>query len=106
MIISNLFTVVGGSTTPVAGTAVSTLVDNIISLRDVELESALRRPLIIFKARGTAHDREIREFEITSKGMIVKEKFVGVEQILGGAARRSITNEAAENLARAFGKKQ
>lgn len=100
-----LFTVTSEPTASMTGTGVSSFVDNIISLRDVELESALRRSMIIFKARGRAHDRDIREFEITSKGMIVKEKFVGVEQILGGAARRSMTNEAAENLARAFGKK-
>jgi len=76
--------------------------DNIISLRDVELESTLRRSLVIFKARGTAHDRDIREFEITSKGLVVEEKFAGVEQILGGAARRSMTEKAAEAWAQAF----
>jgi circadian clock protein KaiC len=63
---------------------ISTLMDNIISLRHVEVESTLKRSLVIFKARGTAHDRDIREFEITPKGMIVKERFVGLEQVLGG----------------------
>jgi circadian clock protein KaiC len=104
--VTSLLTMTGESTSPVTGTGVSTLMDNIISLRDVELESTLKRSLIAFKARGTAHDRDIREFEITPKGMIVKEKFVGMEQILGGAARRSFTEEAVENLARAFGKKR
>lgn len=55
-----------------ASSMVSALMDNIISLRHVEIESALKRSLVIFKARGTAHDRDIREFEITLKGMIVK----------------------------------
>jgi circadian clock protein KaiC len=104
--ITLVFTVTSEPTASMTGTGVSSFVDNIISLRDVELESALRRSMIIFKARGTAHDRDIREFEITSKGMIVKEKFVGVEQILGGAARRSMTEKAARTLAEAFGGKR
>ncbi len=100
-----LFTATSDSTGPVTSTGISSIVDNIISLRDVELESTLKRSLIVFKERGTAHDRDIREFEITPKGMVMKGKFAGVEQILGGAARRSMTDEAVDNLARAFGKK-
>jgi circadian clock protein KaiC len=104
--VTTLLTSVSESTAPVTGTGISTLMDNIISLRDVELESALRRSMIIFKARGTAHDRGIREFEITSSGMVVRGKFAGVEQILGGAARRSFTEEAASAWASAFAKKR
>ncbi len=87
--VTTLFTATSETVTPMTGKVVSTLVDNIISLRDVELESALRRSLTVLKARGTAHDRDIREFEITSKGVVVKEKFAGVERILAGAARQS-----------------
>ena len=64
------------------------LMDNVISLRNVEVESALKRSLVIFKARGTKHDRDIREFEITTTGMEVKQKFVGWEQLLAGAPRK------------------
>jgi circadian clock protein KaiC len=90
-----------------ASSMVSALMDNIISLRHVEIESALKRSLVIFKARGTAHDRDIREFEITLKGMIVKGRFAGLEQVLGGAPRRTVatTEEVAESWARAFGEK-
>jgi len=100
--VTSMLTVTGESTTPVTGTGISTLVDNIISLRDVELESALKRSLVVFKARGTSHARDIREFEITSKGLTVKEKFAGVEQILGGAPRRSLSEEATKAWAEAF----
>jgi circadian clock protein KaiC len=88
-----------------ANSRTSTLMDNIISLRHVEVESMLKRSLVIFKARGTAHDRDIREFEITLKGLIVKERFTGLEQVLGGAPRRTTSNiqEVAESWARAFG---
>jgi circadian clock protein KaiC len=101
-----LFTVVGETTALEPGTGISTLMDTIISLRYVEVESSLRRSLVVFKARGTAHDKDIREFDITSKGIVVMEKFVGLEQILGGAARKSFTEEAASAWARAFAKKR
>jgi circadian clock protein KaiC len=74
------------------------LMDNVISLRNVEVESALRRSLIIFKARGTKHDRDIREFEITPEGMEVKHKFVGWEQLLAGAPRRKGTGSGEDNV--------
>lgn len=62
--VTSLFTAVSESAAPVTGTGISTLMDNIISLRDVELEGALRRSMIVFKARGIAHDRDIREFDL------------------------------------------
>ena len=67
---------------------VSSLMDVIISLRQVESESALRRALVIFKARGLLHDSSIKEFEIGSKGIVVHERFTDLEQILGGSARK------------------
>jgi circadian clock protein KaiC len=67
---------------------VSSLMDVIISLRQVESESALRRALVIFKARGLLHDSSIKEFEIGAKGIVVHERFTDLEQILGGSARR------------------
>ena len=67
---------------------VSSLMDVIVSLRQVESESALRRALVIFKARGLLHDSSIKEFEIGSKGIVVHERFSDLEQILGGSARR------------------
>ncbi len=67
---------------------VSSLMDIIVSLRQVESESALRRALVIFKARGLPHDTSIKEFEINPKGIVVEEKFTDIEQILGGSARK------------------
>ena len=80
------------------------LMDNVISLRNVELESALRRFLVIFKARGTKHDRDIREFEITPQGIEVKEKFLGWEQLMAGAPRRAWAEGTEGNWANFFSK--
>jgi circadian clock protein KaiC len=86
-------------------TGLSTLVDNIIFLRYVEIESVLRRSLVVIKARMTAHDNDIREFEITPNGIVVKEKFTGLEHVLGGAPRRVVTEDIARAWAEAFGGK-
>jgi len=103
--VTSLFLVLGEPVLSITRTGISTLADNIIFLRHVEIESVLRRSLVITKARGSVHDNDIREFEITPKGIIVKGKFVGMEQILGGSPRKSVTEEAAETWAKAFGGK-
>jgi len=73
---------------------VSSIMDVIVSLRQVESESALRRALVIFKARGLAHDTSIKEFQIGSKGIEIEAKFTDLEQILGGSARRPARAQA------------
>ena len=96
--VTSLFISISDAITPVTETGVSTVVDNIISLRHVEVDSALQRSLIILKARGTNHDNSIREFEITSKGIVVKEKFVGMEQVLGGALHHRGLNHNQKHM--------
>jgi circadian clock protein KaiC len=68
----------------ISGFKLSLAMDVIILLRYVEIESALKRGLSIIKFRGSEHDKEIREFEITSKGIEVKTKFKGMERVMGG----------------------
>jgi circadian clock protein KaiC len=75
---------------PITGAIISPLIDNIIVLRHVEIESTLRRSMVILKARSSANDSEIREFEITSKGVTVKGKFVGMEHVFEGKPRKSM----------------
>jgi circadian clock protein KaiC len=99
--ITTLFTALYKSVMPLSGTALSSSVDNIIALKHVEIESTLRRATVILKARGSAHDNEIREFEITTKGVVLKGKFAGMEQILGGAPRKSMTKRGLGRCARA-----
>ncbi len=98
--ITTLFTALYKSAMPLTGTALSSSVDNIIALKHVEIESTLRRAAVILKARGSAHDNEIREFEITTKGAVLKGKFAGMEQILGGAPRKSMTKRSLGRCAR------
>ncbi len=72
---------------------VSSLMDVILSLRQVESQSSLRRALVIFKARGLPLDSSIREFAIGQRGIVVEERFADLEQILSGSAKTSTKAE-------------
>ena len=104
--VTTLFTAISEPIAFTTHTGISTLVDNIMFLRHVEIESALKRALVIMKARGTAHDSDIREFEITPKGIVVKEKFAGMEQLMLGAPRKSLTDNLARAWTKSFAGKQ
>ncbi len=64
--------------------SMSFLVDSYILLRYVEIESAIRRAIIVLKMRGSAHDTHIRQFDIGPHGLVVQEPFKGREGILSG----------------------
>lgn len=65
----------------------STIVENTILLRYVELRSHLHRFVSIIKTRGSGFDSSIREFHITSQGIVVADTFKSAEAILSGMAR-------------------
>jgi circadian clock protein KaiC len=62
-------------------------VENVILLRNVELESELHRLASVLKVRESAYDSSIREFTISSKGIEVDGPFEGAEGILTGHPR-------------------
>ncbi len=68
--------------------AFSGAVDIIVLLRHVEVEGRMKKALSVLKSRGSSHDKEIREFEITEKGIEVKVAIKGYENVLVGNARR------------------
>ncbi len=64
------------------------LVDSYILLRYVEIESAVRKAILVLKMRGSNHDKGIRQFEITPRGVEVQSPFEGREGIMSGSPRR------------------
>jgi circadian clock protein KaiC len=70
--------------------ALAFLVDSYILLRYVEIESAVRKALLVLKMRGSNHDKEIRQFEVTSRGVEVRTRFEGREGIMSGSPRRMV----------------
>jgi len=66
----------------------SRVADCIILLRLVEIESTMRKALVVLKLRGSDHDKALREFKITSQGITVAKPFTGFESITTGVPRR------------------
>ena len=71
-----------------ADDALAYLVDSYILLRYVEIDSAIHKALLVLKMRGSNHDKGIRQFEITSRGIEVRTPFEGREGIMSGSPRR------------------
>jgi circadian clock protein KaiC len=64
------------------------VVDAILLMRYVEIESAMQRAMLVLKMRGSNHAKEIRSFEIRQEGIVVTGKFEGREGLLTGSPRR------------------
>jgi len=86
----------------VTGVGLSFLVDCIILLRIVEIQSSLKKALTILKIRGSDHDKQLREFEITAQGIKIAAPFAQYEGVLTGSPRKSFTEEATRTWAKAF----
>jgi circadian clock protein KaiC len=66
----------------------SFVVDSIVILRYVEIESAIQRAIAVMKMRGSDHVKEIRRYEIRKGGLVVTSTFEGRESILTGISHR------------------
>jgi circadian clock protein KaiC len=66
----------------------STLTDNIVMLKYVEIEGDMKRAISLLKTRGSQHDKKLHEFMLEDKGIIVGEPFAGFTGIMGGTALR------------------
>ena len=64
------------------------LVDTVILLRYVEIDSAMQRAIAIMKMRGSQHQKEIRSFQIQKGGLKIGEPFSGREGVLTGNTHR------------------
>jgi circadian clock protein KaiC len=51
--------------------AISFLTDDIIRLRHVEIDGQLRKVMVVIKMRGSNHSKDIREYIINDKGVVV-----------------------------------
>ncbi len=58
---------------------VSHVADNVVLLQYVRDESAVRRALTVLKTRASRHEPEIREFSITSDGIVLGEPVASVQ---------------------------
>ena len=54
---------------------ISHISDNVVLLQFIRGDSRVRRGVTVMKTRASAHDNEVREFEITSDGFVVGDEF-------------------------------
>ena len=63
---------------------VSFLADDIVRLRYVSINGQLRKMLMVVKMRRSQHSIDMREYEITSKGLVIGEPLRGYRALTSG----------------------
>ena len=59
------------SSMPLSHYAISFLTDDILRMRYVEIDGQIRKVMVVIKMRGGNHSKDIREYIITDKGVVV-----------------------------------
>ena len=75
----------------------SSLMDTWIKLLDVEANGERTRTLYVIKSRGMSHSNQVREFQMSKRGISLVDAYVGPEGVLTGTAR--VVQEAQEEAA-------
>ena len=70
----------------------STIADAILALRYFDLDSEVRRAILVLKIRGSQHAREMYEYEIDASGLSVLGPIEGIRGILAGQAQHTATS--------------
>ena len=79
----------------------STMTDNIILLKYVEAGGEIKLMTAVLKTRGDDHSKSLREYKITSKGIVVGETFKGYEGVMTGSSRK-VGSSLIEELQETF----
>jgi circadian clock protein KaiC len=66
---------------------VSSLMDNWLLVRNLEMNRERNRALYVLKSRGTANSNQIREFVLTDHGAELLDVYAGPNGVLTGSAR-------------------
>jgi circadian clock protein KaiC len=80
---------------------ISYLVDTVIILRYVELDSSVSKAILVLKQRASSHDKTIREFRITGSGTAIGDPFTDHEGVLSGSPHK----KEIEAFMEVFGKR-
>jgi len=95
---------------------ISSLMDTIILLKDIEIGGERNKGLYIIKSRGMAHSNQIREFTFGKDGITLVDVYSGPSGVLTGSARAAqealeeaeavLKRENVESMARAIDRKR
>ena len=90
--VTSIFTAATGAvigSTTLAESKLSSVTDNIIMLRYVEMQGKLESVINVLKMRGSRHDKDLRRYEITSEeGLVIGESLTNYEGVMTGVSRR------------------
>lgn len=64
--------------------SISFLSDDILRLRFVSINGQLRKMLVVIKMRRSTHSIDMREYEITSEGLVIGERLTGYRGLTTG----------------------
>ena len=82
-------------------TAVSSLMDAWLILKNIEGNGERNRVFSIIKSRGMAHSNQLREFVLSDKGIELLDLYKGTEGVLFGSARMAQqSREVSDRLLR------
>ncbi|MEI6499694.1 MAG: extracellular solute-binding protein [Armatimonadota bacterium] len=70
--------------THVTSENISIIVDGIILMKYVEMESEIQRAISVLKMRGCDHDKGIRRYTIDRHGICVQSRFEGTSGVMAG----------------------
>ncbi|HSE66415.1 MAG TPA: circadian clock protein KaiC, partial [Gemmatimonadales bacterium] len=87
-----------GSALEQSEVGVSSLIDTWLVVKEIEQQGERNRGLYVIKSRGMSHSDQIREFQLTSEGVRLKDAYIGPEGVLTGSAR--LAQEAREEAAK------
>ena len=80
---------------------ISFLTDDIVRMRYVEIDGQLRKIMMVLKMRGGAHSNDIREYQITSDGIVIGERLRDYVHLITGIpdrVKRSTSEEPPSNV--------
>ena len=89
-----------GQSFSITDVGISFLVDCVVVLKFAEIESSMKKALMVLKMRGSNHDKQLREFQIASDGIRVLASFENYENILAGASKRRAEETFVDAIAR------
>lgn len=72
-----------------AGLGISSVIDTWVDVGNLEIDGERNRGIDVLKSRGMAHSNQVREFQITSQGLYIRDVYAGERGVLMGSARRS-----------------
>ena len=88
---------------PFSSYLISFLTDDIIRMRYVEMDGQLRKIMMVLKMRGGAHSNDIREYKITSDGIVLGERLRDFAPLITGIPGR--VNRSSDEIPNKEGQK-